>query len=77
MSENGIGDKTWEGPIDVDWKVRSKAKAFVRPLYALPAALVCLPVDVVLMVVTVVEMPFYRIEAWTYPNVIEAVMNDD
>ncbi|MBO4620771.1 MAG: hypothetical protein J5654_11765 [Victivallales bacterium] len=77
MSKDGIGGKTWKGPIDVDWKVRSKTMAFVRPLYALPVALLCLPVGAVLTVVTVFEMPFYRIEAWTYPNVIEAVMDDD
>ncbi len=55
MSENRIGDKTWEGPIDVDWKVRSKTMAFVRPIYALPVALLCLPVDIM----SLVFLPFY------------------
>ncbi|MBR4518432.1 MAG: hypothetical protein IKO65_05475 [Victivallales bacterium] len=77
MSETGIGDKTWEGPISVDWKVRSKAMAYVRPLYALPVALLCLPAGAVLTVATVAQMPFCRIEAWAYPNVIETVMGDD
>ncbi|MBO4620772.1 MAG: hypothetical protein J5654_11770 [Victivallales bacterium] len=49
MSENGVIQyyMTWEGPIDVDWKVRSKTMAYIRPIYALPVALLCLPVDII------------------------------
>lgn len=55
MSENGVGDKTWEGPIDVDWKVRSKTMAFIRPIYALPVALLCLPIDIM----SLAFLPYY------------------
>ena len=49
MSEDGVVQyyKTWEGPFDVDWKVRSKTMAYIRPIYALPVALLCLPIDII------------------------------
>ena len=63
MSENGIGDKTWEGPMDVDWKVRSKAMSYVRPLYALPVALLCLPIDLIGGVLILPFLPYLMFDA--------------
>ncbi len=69
--------REWSGTLSVSWRVRSKAMCAIRPVYALPVALLCLPVDAVMWVYTPFEMCFRRLEALTYVNLCEALKGDD
>ena len=74
------GDGTapyWFLPINLDWQVRSKPMRWIRHVYALPLAILCLPVDVAMWVYTPIEMCFTRIEGLTYVNMIEGLKEDD
>ncbi len=66
----------WDVPVSVEWRVRSKAMSWIRPVYAIPAAILCLPVDVVMWVYTPFEMCFTRLEGLTYVNMCESLMDD-
>ena len=75
-SEGRTQTPAWDVPVSVDWQVRSKAMRWIRPVYAIPAAILCLPVDVVMWVYTPLEMCFTRIEGLTYVNMCEALRDD-
>ena len=75
-SEGRFQTPAWDVPVSVNWRVRSKVMRWVRPIYAIPAAILCLPVDVVMWVYTPIEMCFTRIEGLTYVNMCEALKDD-
>lgn len=75
MDSNGR-TPVWDVPVSVDWGVRSKAMAWIRPVYAVPAAILCLPVDVVMWVYTPLEMCFTNLDGLTYVNMCEALKDD-
>ena len=75
-SEGRTQTPAWDVPVSVDWRVRSKAMRWIRLVYAIPAAILCLPVDAVMWVYTPLEMCFTRIEDLTYVNMCEALRDD-
>ena len=75
-SEGRTQTPAWDVPVSVDWRVRSKTMRWIRPVYAIPAAILCLPIDVVMWVYTPIEMCFTRIEGLTYVNMCEALKDD-
>ena len=76
LEDNTTGGKEWKENMSVSWKVRSKLLCAVRPIYAVPAALLCLPVDVVMWIYTPIEMCFRRLGSLTYVNMCEALKEE-
>lgn len=74
--KTGIENKIWEGKLSVDRKTRSKVMLWIRPLYGLPVAVLCIPVDLVMFwVYTPFELVLFspRIEAMTYVGMVESL----
>ena len=64
---------SWNCKIDVQRFERSKVMPFMRPLYAIPLAVLCLPIDIAGGGFTLLEMLISprRPEALSYPNFVE------
>ena len=76
MAAGSIPTPKWDVPVSVDWRVRNEAMRWLRPVYAIPAAILSLPVDAVMWVYTPFEMCFVRLEDLSYFNMCGALWDD-
>ncbi len=74
-SSEGCGNKSWEGEISVNRVRRSETMFWIRQLYGIPAAIACVPADVIMCVYTPFEMILLprRIEAMAYLNLSDMI----